>query len=85
VIEGANHRNTTIAMRLVADGLFMPLAEESACTSAPLLLPNSAGTNRLVPCFSNAFMLSPPLMRPAVVDGCGCTSRVLFASEQLRS
>src|SRR5262245_41904394 len=51
---------TTRAIRFVADDVLMPLADESALTSAPLLSPKSAGTSRLVPAFRRSLAPAPP-------------------------
>ena len=58
--RNVSSNGTTIASRLVADELLIPLLDDSAFTSAPLLSPNSAGTRLLVPAFSRALTPDPP-------------------------
>ena len=59
---------TTIPSRLVADELLMPLTEDSALPSAPLLSPKRAGTRLPAPAFRRPLMPAPPLpKRPAML------------------
>ena len=58
--RNASSNGTTIASRLVADEPLIPLLDDSAFTSAPLLSPNNAGTRLLVPAFSSALTPAPP-------------------------